>query len=679
MLRVLLADDHPMYRYGLAAVLDQAESVDVVGTVGDGEALLTAAAEHRPDVVITDLSMPDLDGVTATRRLLEVLPELPVLVLTMHEDDEHVFAALRAGALGYLVKGADGEEIVRAVHSVANGEAVYGGSVARRIIAFYSGRTAGSARDRAFPDLTPRELEVLEVLATGCRNHEIARRLGMSEKTVRNHVSQVLAKLQVPDRTAAALRAREAGLGRSPSGAEHPVDRETWTFGVACKRRQVQEPRQSSRRTMTVSDPWGMPISCTAEVAPTYGAALRTYHDRRSGDAELLQQVVAEDPGFAVGRATAALWAAFMDAPDEARSEAEAARQGRQEHAWEKSFVAAVAETVERGRWRAMPSWLAHHDAHPGDLMGAMVAAFLLEMSTEPDGAAEGERRVARTMAAVGEDQMLLGYLAMAAQDRGDLETSHRLASRSLELDPTGFAGGHPISHVYFESGDHGNGLAWLDAWLPTTDQEAMFGRHLVWHAALHHLALGDGDGALGRYPGCGGSTAGGRLIDGPSLLWRCQLPRPRPTGGRPGDAAGQRACPTRHGRRSLHVSRCARRPRTGDGRRCRRPAPLRPQRAELRGARRRGAPARPGRRPRGVRGGRPRQGGGCAAAFRAVPVERRRLPRPARGLRGHLDPRAGARGPTRRGSGPPAGPPGPPIVAAGHGTTGGDCLRQTR
>ena len=171
-----------------------------------------------------------------------------------------------------------------------------------------------------------------------------------------------------------------------------------------------------------------------------------------------------------------------------------------------------------------MPTWLAHHDAHPGDLMGAMVAAFLLEMSAEPDGAAEGERRVARSMEAVGEDPMLLGYLAMTAQDRGDLDTAHRLASRSLELDPTGFAGGHPISHVYFETADHANGLSWLDGWLPTTDQKAMFGRHLVWHAALHHLALGDGDGALARYPHCGGSTAGGRLIDGPSLLWRCQL-----------------------------------------------------------------------------------------------------------------------------------------------------------
>jgi DNA-binding NarL/FixJ family response regulator len=210
--RLVLADDHPMYRYGLEAVLGQADSVDVVASVGDGEALVAAVLEHQPDVVVTDLSMPSLDGVSATRRLLELRPDLPVLVLTMHEDDEHVFAALRAGAMGYLVKGSDGEEIVRAVHSVANGEAVYGGSVARRIVTFYAGRTDSSAA-RAFPDLTPREREVLEVLAAGARNHEIARRLGMSEKTVRNHVSQVLAKLQVPDRTAAALRAREAGLG----------------------------------------------------------------------------------------------------------------------------------------------------------------------------------------------------------------------------------------------------------------------------------------------------------------------------------------------------------------------------------------------------------------------------------------------------------------------------------
>ena len=210
--RVVLADDHPMFRFGLGAVLEQAEPVEVVAAVGSGSELLAAVEQHHPDVVITDLSMPDLDGVAATRDLLSHHPELGVLVLTMHEDDEHVFAALKAGALGYLVKGADGDEIVRAVLAVANGDAVYGGSVARRIVSFYSGGADQSPSERAFPDLTPREREVLDLVAGGCRNHEIARRLGMSEKTVRNHVSQVLLKLQVPDRTAAALKAREAGL-----------------------------------------------------------------------------------------------------------------------------------------------------------------------------------------------------------------------------------------------------------------------------------------------------------------------------------------------------------------------------------------------------------------------------------------------------------------------------------
>jgi DNA-binding NarL/FixJ family response regulator len=210
--RVVVADDHPMYRYGLAAVLAQHNDIDVVASVGDGESLLRSVDEHEPDVVVTDLTMPDLDGVAATSRLAIAHPRLAVLVLTMHEDDEHVFAALRAGASGYLVKGADGAEIVRAVQSVASGDAVYGGPVARRIVAFFAGEQDDTPSARAFPDLTPRERQVLELLAAGCRNHEIARRLGMSEKTVRNHVSQVLLKLQVPDRTAAALKAREAGV-----------------------------------------------------------------------------------------------------------------------------------------------------------------------------------------------------------------------------------------------------------------------------------------------------------------------------------------------------------------------------------------------------------------------------------------------------------------------------------
>ena len=211
-LRVVVADDHPMYRYGLTAVLDQAEDVEVVATVAGGVALIAAVTEHAPDVVVTDLAMPDVDGVTAIRRLLETQPDLPILALTMHEDDTHVFAALRAGARGYLVKGADAEEILRAVRGVASGDAVYGGTVARRIVAGVEGHEASSSTERAFPELTPREREVLDLLAVGCRNHEIARRLGLSEKTVRNHVSQVLTKLQVPDRTAAAIKAREAGL-----------------------------------------------------------------------------------------------------------------------------------------------------------------------------------------------------------------------------------------------------------------------------------------------------------------------------------------------------------------------------------------------------------------------------------------------------------------------------------
>jgi DNA-binding NarL/FixJ family response regulator len=208
-----------MYLYGLGAVLDQADSIDVVASVGDGQELVQAAAEHRPDVVVTDLAMPGLNGVDATRLVLTTQPNLAVLVLTMHADDDHVFAALRAGARGYLVKGAGGEEIVRTVLAVASGDAVYGAAVATRIVAFFAGEQEKSATERAFPDLTPREHQILDLLAVGCRNHEIARRLTMSEKTVRNHVSQVLLKLHVPDRTAAALRAREVGLN-PPTAAD---------------------------------------------------------------------------------------------------------------------------------------------------------------------------------------------------------------------------------------------------------------------------------------------------------------------------------------------------------------------------------------------------------------------------------------------------------------------------
>jgi DNA-binding NarL/FixJ family response regulator len=209
--RVVLADDHPMYRFGLRAVLDASPEVEVVGEAADGAELLALVARYVPDVVLTDLSMPTLSGTAAIDELTRRQPGVGVLVLTMHEDDVSLFAALRAGARGYLLKGADRDEIVRAVLAVAGGDAVYGGAVARRVV----DSLTGVARTPVLPELTGREREVLELLAAGLPTGQIARRLALSDKTVRNHVSAVLAKLQVPDRAAAVARAREAGLGRA--------------------------------------------------------------------------------------------------------------------------------------------------------------------------------------------------------------------------------------------------------------------------------------------------------------------------------------------------------------------------------------------------------------------------------------------------------------------------------
>lgn len=208
--RVALADDHPMYRFGLRAVLDASPEVEVVGEASDGAELLALVATSSPDVVLTDLSMPHMTGAAAIDELARRHPGVGVLVLTMHEDDASLFGALRAGARGYLLKGADREEIVRAVLTVADGDAVYGGAVARRVIDSLSGT---GSRAPVLPELTGREREVLELLAAGLRTFQIARRLTLSEKTVRNHVSAVLTKLQVPDRAAAVARARDAGLG----------------------------------------------------------------------------------------------------------------------------------------------------------------------------------------------------------------------------------------------------------------------------------------------------------------------------------------------------------------------------------------------------------------------------------------------------------------------------------
>jgi DNA-binding NarL/FixJ family response regulator len=212
MIRVVVADDHPVFRYGLLAVLDGADGIVTVGEAEDGQALLDVVAREQPDVVITDLHMPVLDGVGATREILRLSPATKVLVLTLHEDDTTVVAALRAGARGYLIKGADRAEIVRAVEAVAAGQAVYGPSVAERIVGFYTG-VQERYTAQVFPQLTGREREVLDLVATGCGNHAIAARLHLSEKTVRNNVSALLAKVGAPDRAALVATARDAGLG----------------------------------------------------------------------------------------------------------------------------------------------------------------------------------------------------------------------------------------------------------------------------------------------------------------------------------------------------------------------------------------------------------------------------------------------------------------------------------
>ena len=210
-IRVLLADDHPVYRDGLAALLSSVDGIDVVGTAGTGREAVAQASELQPDVVVMDVQMPELDGVEATRQVTAENPHIGVVMVTMAEDDATVFAAMRAGARGYLLKGASQEEIVRAIRAVAGGEAIFGPALASRIADFFSG--GGEAKTDAFPQLTAREREILDLVAAGRSNQQIAQTLFLSPKTVRNNVSNVFAKLHVADRAEAIIRARDAGLG----------------------------------------------------------------------------------------------------------------------------------------------------------------------------------------------------------------------------------------------------------------------------------------------------------------------------------------------------------------------------------------------------------------------------------------------------------------------------------
>jgi DNA-binding NarL/FixJ family response regulator len=208
--RAVVADDHPVFRSGLRTLLEDL-GVEVVGEAADGAAAVEVALEHRPDVVLMDLQMPEVNGLEATRRLSTAAPEVRVLVLTMVEDDDMLFAALRAGAAGYLLKGAGPDEIERAVRGVAAGDAVYGAGVADKLRVLFA--AGPSPAPVAFPQLVERERDVLALMAGGASNGEIAQRLYLSDKTVRNYVSSIFAKLGVRDRAQAIVRAREAGLG----------------------------------------------------------------------------------------------------------------------------------------------------------------------------------------------------------------------------------------------------------------------------------------------------------------------------------------------------------------------------------------------------------------------------------------------------------------------------------
>lgn len=210
---VVIADDHPVFRDGLASLLDPLPGIDVVGRAADGEEALELARARRPDVVIMDLQMPRLNGIEATRRLIAEQPEAGVLVITMGEDESTVFTAVTAGARGYLLKGADADEVVQAIRTVHAGGVVFGASLAQRIATVFAS-SGGSPAPAAFPELTDREREILDLVAAGLSNGDIATRLYLSPKTVRNNVSAILTKLRARDRSAAIVTAREAGLGR---------------------------------------------------------------------------------------------------------------------------------------------------------------------------------------------------------------------------------------------------------------------------------------------------------------------------------------------------------------------------------------------------------------------------------------------------------------------------------
>jgi DNA-binding NarL/FixJ family response regulator len=211
-LRILIADDHPVFRHGIYAMLSVTPGMEILGEATTGDEVVTLAETLQPDLILMDLQMPGLNGIEATRRIMHINPTIRVLVVTMFQDDVSVFTAMQAGARGYVLKDATKEEILRAIHAVGHGEAIFSPAIATRLLTFFA-MPPPAMLQGLFPELTHREQEILHLIAMGANNNEIAQHLSLSMKTISNYVSSIFSKLQVADRAQAIIRARDAGLG----------------------------------------------------------------------------------------------------------------------------------------------------------------------------------------------------------------------------------------------------------------------------------------------------------------------------------------------------------------------------------------------------------------------------------------------------------------------------------
>ena len=217
-IRLLIVDDHTLFREGLQAIFLSVSDIEVVGEAASGEAAIQQAEHLKPPVILMDIQMGDMNGIEASKCILETLPQTKIIMLTMLEDSESLFAAMVAGARSYVLKGADKVEVLRTIRAVASGDVLFGAAIANRVADYFRNLSAASPSRRMpttpFPELSERELEVLDLIARGFNNHEIAGKLHVTVKTVSNHISNIFSKLHVADRAQAIIRAREAGLGK---------------------------------------------------------------------------------------------------------------------------------------------------------------------------------------------------------------------------------------------------------------------------------------------------------------------------------------------------------------------------------------------------------------------------------------------------------------------------------